>query len=129
MRFVALLICGTLMCAAAFAQAPPDGAEFKTVHLFNLKSAAGEQKLLSMLGEFNAMFVKIGERQIRYRVWKTAAEPRGTTRYIWESIWPTRALYLKVHNLPQYKALFDRLSPEIAQLMSDHVYDQYVALK
>ena len=129
MKLVALLICGVLAMAPAFTQQPPANTEFKTVHLFNLKSPDGEQKLLAALREFNTLFTKHGQSQIRYRVWKVAAEPRGTTRYLWESTWPSRALYEKVHNIPEYKEAFARLSPEIGQLMSDHIYDQYVEVK
>jgi hypothetical protein len=125
----ALVLCGFLTLTPAPAQSPTNDPEFKTVHLLNFKSPDGEQKLLSILREFNDLFVKLGHPQIRYRVWKVAAEPRGRTRYLWESTWPSRALYQKVHNLPEYRTTFDRLSPQIAQLMSDHIYDQYLELK
>jgi hypothetical protein len=129
MRIATVLVL-LLAIVAADAQSPRTDAEFKTVHLFNLRSAGDEEKLLALLRQFNDLFAKLGQPGIRYRVWKVAAaEARGGTRYIWESTWPNRAIYEKIHNLPDYKSTFERLSPEIARLMSEHIYNQYVELK
>ena len=49
--------------------------------------------------------------------------PRDT--YMWESSWPSGAVYDEVHKTPAYQAATEK-HPEMDELMKTEVYNRYV---
>ena len=103
---------------------PPQGA-FKTVHLVALKSAADAASLLAALEDMNAITAKEGYPQVRYRLYKVEGTQAGSFNYLWESSWPSGAVYSKVHNSAAWTAL-DKKHPALEGLAKGEVYNRYV---
>jgi hypothetical protein len=115
-----------LMASMSTGRAAAEGPSFKAVHLFNVASGAAEADLLRALDEMNQVIAKAGHPESRYRVWKVQGDQQGSQAYLFESNWPDRAVYAKVHDDPSYKRAFERLQPAIEASMKDHVYNRYL---
>ena len=113
------------MASLSSARAEAAGPAAKTVHLFNVASAADEANLLGALDEMNQAIVKAGYPQSRYRVWKVQANQQGSHAYLWESNWPDRATYAKVHATEIYQRAFERVRSAIETSVKDPVYNRY----
>lgn len=124
----AAILVGLALAASAFpSSAPPerpDGPAFKTVHVFNLSPADAEQ-LAGVMREYNALFVRLGHPASRYRLWRLEGDASGRPAYIWESEWPSRAVYDQVHAEPAFQELLRSTFPRLSQLLKDHQYGQY----
>src|SRR5689334_8075793 len=94
------VVCG-LMSGMSPGRVRAEGPAFKTVHLFNLASGA-EPDLLAALEEVNQAIAKEGYPESRYRVWKVQGDQQGGHAYLWESTWPDRTVYSKVHDAQSY---------------------------
>lgn len=117
-----------LMAGLSTGRALAEGPSMKTVHLFNLASAAAEADLLGALDEMNQAIAKAGYPQVRYRVWKVQGDQQGTNAYLWESTWPDKATYAKVHASEPYKRAFERVHAAIEGSVKGQVYNRYVEL-
>ena len=117
-----LFLTATMSIGRAGAEEPA----LKTVHLFNVASAAAEADLLGALDEMNQVIAKAGYPQSRYRVWKVQGDPQGSHTYLWESTWPDPAAYAKVHEDQAYQGAFERVRSTIDASMKDHVYNRYL---
>lgn len=120
--FVGLLVLVATAVQAQQTPAPTRG--YKAVHLFNI-AAQDETQFLLGLSQASEAIAKAGFPDVRYRVWKVQGQPQGSHEYIWESTWPDKATYDKVHNDPGFKKVMDRVEPMISKLLKDHVYNRY----
>lgn len=122
------LLAGVAFLAASMStgRAQAEGPTVKTVHLFNVASGAAEADLLGALDEMNQAIAKEGYPQSRYRVWKVQSNQQGSHAYLWESTWPDRATYAKVHEAQSYKRAFERVQSAIERSVKDPVYNRYV---
>ncbi len=111
----------------ASARAAPAGlpdAAFQTVHLFNL--ADGDlPRLTDVLRQFNAVIVRLGHPEAKYRLWRLEGEAGARPVYLWQSTWPSRAAYDAVHADTAYQALVRAAFAPLSQLLKDHTYGQY----
>jgi len=108
--------------------ANPVGAPFRTLHQFNLTTIGEETRLLAVLEEFNQLFAKLGYPEVRYRLWRVQEGGPGQLNYLYDSLWPDRATYDKVHQDSGYKALLEKHLPFLQQILKDEVYYKYVEL-
>ena len=121
--FVGLLV--VVAAAAARAQQTPAPTRgYKAVHLFNI-AAQDETQFLVGLSQASEAIAKAGFPDVRYRVWKVQGQPQGAQEYIWESTWPDRATYDKVHSNAEFKKILDRVEPMMSKVLKDHVYNRY----
>jgi len=98
---------------------------FKTTHVFDLETAEDEVELTRIMGRFNALFHELGHPECRYHLWRLEGEG-GLPGYLWESTWPTRAVYDEVHALPAFEALLAETFARLSQLLANsHQYSQY----
>ena len=121
---VALVVAFAVRGSAALAQGAPPSAPFKAVHLVTLNDAQATT-LLTALTDLNAAVAKTGHPEIRYRLFKVTGQQAGTFNYLWESSWPSREIYQKVHDDSTYKAAIARY-PNLQDLMREQVYNRYV---
>ena len=106
------------------AQEPTPKEPFKTVHLVNLTSA-DVATLQAALADLNAAMAKAGHPEIRYRVFRVVGKQMGSYNYLWESSWPSGAVYDQVHKDPAYMAATTK-HPEVERLMKNEIYNRYV---
>ncbi len=129
LRYIFILILGFTLALVAFVSPlrpwEPKGPAFRTVHLFNLPSPETEAKLLGMLGEFNQLFTQLGYPNVQYRVWKVHGEQKGDYSYLWDSLWPDRATYDKVHEHEAYRKLIERHQKAFEEIVKKEIYNQY----
>ena len=100
------------------------GPAFKTVHVFNLPEGDAEQ-LTAIMRQYNALFVRLGHPEARYRLWKLESAAADHPAYLWESTWPSRAAYDQLHADAAYQELLKSTFPRLSQLLKDHAYGQY----
>lgn len=106
------------------AQEPVPTEAFKAVHLVTLTSS-DVATLLTALADMNAAIAKAGHPEIRYRLYKAAGKQQGNYSYMWESTWPSGAVYSQVHDSAAFQAATKK-HPEIERLMKDEIYNRYV---
>ncbi len=98
---------------------------FKTAHIFDLESAEVEGELVQIMSRFNALFDEIGYPECRYHLWQLEVEGE-LPRYLWESTWPSRAVYDEVHALDSFEHLLTEVFARVAVLLNNnHKYGQY----
>jgi len=120
----------TLLVFALFTSAgSPGGAAFRTIHQFNLTTIQEEKQLLSVLDEFNQLFSKLGFPEARYRMWRAQDAVPGQVTYIYDSIWPDRAAYDKVHQDSAYIKLLEKHLAFLQQALKNEIYGKYIELK
>jgi hypothetical protein len=110
--------------AAQTAQAPAPDIPFRTVHLINIESGK-EAEVLAIFEQFNQVMAKLGCADCRYRLWKVSGNQQGPHAYIWDSIWPGRAMYDTIHNASDWKTLSSS-QENLQKLLKDHVYNRLV---
>ena len=106
------------------AQEPAPKQAFKAVHLVTLTSA-DVAPLLAALADLNAAIAGAGQPEIRYRLYKVVGKQVGNYNYMWESSWPSGAVYDRIHNGPAFQEATKK-HPEVERLMKDEVYNRYV---
>ena len=138
--FAAVLLSAPLLAQGAAAPAKPAAAaaatpnpvpdqEFRAVHLLNL-TAAQETDLLASFAELNKMFMKLGCTTCNYHLWKVAGQQAGAYTYLWESSWPGKAVYEKLHNAPEWKAYSATpAGKKITEIQKGEVYNRFVEVK
>lgn len=104
---------------------PPPETTFKALHLFNLAPTDTEEKVLAVLADLNAVTAKAGHPEIRYRLWKVSGPQQGGHAYLFESTWPGRAVYEKIHDHPDFQAAVDK-HPGAREMLKDEVYNRLV---
>lgn len=115
--------------AAAATPNPVPDQEFRAVHLLNL-TAAQETDLLASFADLNKMFVKLGCTTCNYHLWKVAGRQAGANAYLWESSWPGKAVYEKLHNTPEWKALSATpAGKRMEEITKNEVYNRFVEVK
>ena len=87
-----LLMAVTLGAVVLHAQEPRPTEAFKTVHLVTL-TPAQEATLLAALADVNASVAQAGHPDIRYRLYKVTGRQAGNFSHMWESSWPSGAVY------------------------------------
>jgi hypothetical protein len=113
-----------VLATGALAQEPAPKEAFKAVHLVTLTSA-DVATLLSALADINAAVTKAGHPEVRYRLYRVVGKQMGSHNYMWESSWPSGAVYDKVHQSPAWQAATKK-HPEMERLMKNEVYNRYV---
>ncbi len=127
---IAAIIILALGPAAAFAgAAPPKGPALRTVHLFSPGSVHDERLLLSLLQDLNATFARLGHSDVRYRLWKAEGAEGGKPELMYESTWPSREVYDKVHKEADYLKLLDKYRPFLQRVLKGEVYTTYVEVE
>jgi len=114
----------TVLGTGPRAQEPAPKEAFKTVHLVTLTSA-DVATLLTALADLNGAVAKAGHPEIRYQLYRVAGKQAGNHNYLWESSWPSGAVYDEVHKSPAYLAA-TKNHPEMERLMKNEVYNRYV---
>ncbi len=109
--------------AAVQSPAVPDVA-FQTVHLFNLPEG-DLARLTDALRQYNAVILRLGHAEARYRLWRLEGDAGARPVYLWQSTWPSRAVYDAVHADTAYQALLRVTFAPLSQLLKDHTYGQY----
>ena len=121
-----ILVLGSLVSGVHSQKGPAPA--YKPVHLMNLTSSEAEANLLTILAEFNKLYAQMGYPNIRYRVWKVSGKQSVQFTHIWESEWPDKATYDKVHSFKEFTELHARHEKELRGLLKDHVYNRYEEL-
>jgi hypothetical protein len=121
---VSVLLVWTAFTCPLGAQEPAPSAAFKAVHLMNL-SPAQETALLAAIADTNNVLADAGHPEIRYRLYKVLGKQSGQYNYLWESSWPSGALYDEIHKSAGFEAAVKR-HPDLEVLMKDEVYNRYV---
>jgi hypothetical protein len=119
-----LVLAATLGTMALHAQEPPPKEAFKAVHLVTL-TPAQEAALLAALADLNTVTAQAGHPEIRYRLYKVTGKQVGDYNYMWESSWPSGAVYTQVHDSPAFQEATKK-HPEVDELMKNEVYNRYV---
>jgi hypothetical protein len=117
------VVLGMFVISAAAQEAPPAGA-FKAVHLTNL-TPQQVAALSAWMADMNAVIAKAGHPDIGYRLYKVTGTQVGKYEYMWESSWPSRDVYTKIHNSPEWKVVAER-HPGLDGIMKDEIYNRYV---
>jgi hypothetical protein len=107
----------------------PGGSAFRTIHQFNLTTIQEESRLRAVLDEFNQLFSKLGFPEVRYRLWRAQESTPGQWTYIYDSIWPDRDTYDKVHQNSAYKTLIEKHLAFLQQVLKNEIYGKYIELK
>ena len=105
-------------------QEPPPAEAFKAVHLVTLTSADAAT-MLAALADVNAAVAEAGHPEIQYRLYKVVGKQAGDYNYMWESSWPSGAIYDRVHKSAAWQAATKK-HPEMERLMKNEVYNRYV---
>ena len=105
-------------------QAPAPDVAFRTIHLINIESGR-EAEVLALFEQFNQVIAKLGCADCRYRLWKVSGAQQGPHAYFWDSSWPGRAMYDKIHNAAEWKTLSAQ-GDNLQKLVKDHVYNRIV---
>jgi hypothetical protein len=110
--------------ATAFlsAAAPPKEPAYKTVHMFTPGSIHDEKLLLSLLEEFNATVARLGAPGVRYRLWRAVGTEGDKAELMYESTWPSREVYDRVHKEKEYVSLLQKYLPFLRQVLKGEVY-------
>ena len=127
-KIVASVVLTLFMLAPVLNAGSSGGAAFRTIHQFNLTTIREETRLLVVLDEFNQLFSKLGFPDVKYRLWRIQEGGLGQLTYLYDSIWPDRAAYDKVHQDSAYKTLLEKHLPFVQQVLKDEVYCKYVEL-
>src|SRR5210317_1538213 len=70
---------------------------FRTVHLISIKNVEDESEFVTIADDFNKVVSKLGYQNVRYNFWKETGDRDGQYKYIFESNWPDKKTYDKVH--------------------------------
>ena len=122
-----LMLAATLGTVALHAQEPPPKEAFKVVHLVTL-TPEQEATLAAALADVNTAIVQAAHSEIRYRLYKVTGKQAGNYSYMWESSWPSGAVYDEVHKSPAFQAATKK-HPVIEELMKNEVYNRYVEVR
>jgi hypothetical protein len=125
---IGLTILALLLSASFISGVPPDGPGFRTVHQFSLSSAEEEGRLLAVLDEFNRLFSKLGYPQVSYRLWRVQEGEADRFTHLYDSTWPDKSTYDKVHQDPAYKKLLEKHLPFLRQVLKDEAYSKYLEI-
>ena len=119
-----LLMAVTLGAVVLHAQEPRPTEAFKAVHLVTL-TPAQEATVLAALADVNASVAQAGHPDIRYRLYKVTGRQAGNFSHMWESSWPSGAVYDQVHQSPSFQAATKK-HPQLEELMKTDIYNRYV---
>ena len=122
---IAAALAATTTIAATAQEAPPAGA-FKAVHLVNL-TPQQVAALQAWMADMNAAIAKAGHKEVQYRLYKVTGKQAGKYEFMWESWWPSGAVYTKVHDNPAWKLVAEK-HPVVNELLKDEIYNRYVAV-
>ena len=121
-----LLLLGviTILGTTPNSQEPAPREAFKAVHLVNL-AADDVTMFVSAIRDVNAVLADAGHSEIRYRLYKVVGKQSGDYNYLWESSWPSGAVFDDVHRNPAFLSAVKK-HPIIERLMKNEVYNRYV---
>ena len=124
-RSLALAVALSVMTAGVLTSQEPAPAEaFRAVHLVNL-TPQQVAALQAWMADMNAAIEKTGHKDVRYRLFKVYGKQAGSYEHMWESSWPSGAVYDKVHASPEWRAVSEK-HPGIRELLKDEIYNRYV---
>ena len=114
----------TILGTAPSSQQAAPREAFKAVHLVSL-TADDVTTLLSAISDVNAVLASAGHPEIRYRLYKVVGQQAGDHAYMWESSWPSGAVYDDIHKNPEFLAAVKK-HPIIERSRTSEVYNRYV---
>ena len=125
-RFLLLGGCALLVAFAAPSSAEaPAAPVVKTVHLFNLPNRESEAQMAAIMNEFNDTFASLGQPDVKYRLWRVNGRRQGEFSYMWESTWPDRATYDRIHRDGAYRRVAMKHARTLRSLVDREVYNRY----
>ena len=124
LRLPVMLVVLGVLATPGFAQEPPPKGPFKAVHLVNLTEAQAGM-VQAAIADMNAVMAKAGYKDIRYRLYKVFGKQAGPYNYLWESVWPSGEIYVKVHQSPDWAAA-SKKNAAIDDLMKNELYNRFV---
>jgi len=106
---------------------PPPAGPFRAVHLVSL-TPQQVGILQAWIADINATMSKAGHKDVRYQLFKVFGKQTGKYEYMWESSWPSGAVYAKIHEMPEWRAVGER-HPGVSELTKDEIYNRYVEVR
>jgi len=106
---------------------PPKTPAYKTVHVFTPGSVHDEKLLFALLQEFNAVVARLGAPGVRYRLWKAVGTDGDKAELMYESSWPSRDVYDRIHKEKEYRALLEKYLPFLRQVLKNEAYTGWLA--
>jgi hypothetical protein len=113
-----------MAASGAVAQEPPPSGPFRAVHLVSL-TPQQVTTLQAWMAEMNAFIDKTGHKDVRYRLFRVVGKQAGKYDFMWESSWPSGAVYQKIHSMPEWKEIGGK-HPEVSEVLKDEIYNRYV---
>jgi len=101
---------------------------YRTVHLVNLKSIDDEAEIVAIADDFNNVVAELGYQNIRFRFWKETGERESPYKYIFESTWPDKETYDKVHEYEKFKLVWEKSYAKWKKMLQEDIYNRYVPL-
>jgi len=102
---------------------------YRAVHRMNIKDVKYEAEFVKIAGVFNKLMAELGIPNTKYNFWKLAEGYEGEYRYVFESNWPDKETYDKVHEYEEFKRTFDKWYPIFKSMITEEVYSRNVLLK
>ncbi len=124
---VCIIAIAALLGAASVgvcAQGSGRGPSFATEHLIKLQPSE-EARLLSVLQAFNQLFTELGYPDVRYRLWKLAEDSTMQWSHRWDSVWPDRDTYDKVHQDDAFRKLLGKHRSYLEEILKGGVYCRF----
>lgn len=124
LRFFAVSVFLATTMATGAAQEPPPAGAFRAVHLVSL-TPQQVATLQAWMADINGVLEKAGHKEARYRLYKVIGKQSGKYDFMWESSWPSGAVYAKIHDSPEWKSVGEK-HPAMGELTTDEIYNRYV---
>ena len=115
-----LLLLVTIFGTGPSAQEATPREAFKAVHLVTF-TPADVTAFLSAIADINAILARAGHPDIRYRLHKVVGKQSGDHAYMWESSWPSGAVYGEIHKDPAFLTAIQK-HPVIDRSRKSEVY-------
>lgn len=101
---------------------------FRAVHRMKLKTVEDEAEFVVIADVFNKLMDELGYKNVRYKFWKLTEGNDGVYKYIFESNWPDKETYDKVHEHEKFEETFRKWYPKFKSMISHELYSRYVLL-
>ena len=101
---------------------------YRTVHLVNLKSVDDETEIVAIADDFNNVVAELGYQNICFKFWKETGEREGQYKYIFESTWPDKETYDKVHEYEKFKVVWEKSYAKWIKMIEEDIYNRYIPL-
>jgi hypothetical protein len=113
-----------MLGAAADSQQSAPREPFRLVHFVTL-TADDAALLLVALADVNAALDQAGHSEVHYRLYKVVGKQSGDYSYMWESSWPSDAVYDEVLKTPAFLSALKR-HPITERVRKNEIFNRYV---